>query len=59
MTHCLPVRQDRKNSPGIGRNANIQAVWSLSDNRDDMFMPVELGKSKDKNAKGQLREGLS
>lgn len=59
MTHCLSVRQDRKNIPGIGRNANIQEVWSLSDNRDDMFMPVELGKSKDKNAKGQVREGLS
>ena len=59
MTHCLSVRQDRKNIPGIGRKANIQEVWSLSDNRDDMFMPVELGKSKDKNAKGQVREGLS
>lgn len=24
-----------------------------------MFMPVEVGKSKDKNVKGQVREGLS
>ena len=58
-THCLSARQDRKNIPGRERNANIQEVWSLSDNRSDMFMPVEVGKSKDKNVKGQVREGLS